>query len=117
MKNLVRCATAAVSVVAFFMIAPAAFAIETGTAQYIGQPGDANMFDRVVTIAPNAKWVNVTRGETVKFVDSATGQSFVWQFDTLNWTVVDLGNAAPSALGGRHVSAYVETNPNDNAGD
>lgn len=117
MKSLVRCATAAVSVVAFFMIAPAAFAVETGAGKYIGQPGDASMVGRVVTIAPNAKWVNVVRGETVKFVDQATGQSFVWQFDTPSWAVVDLSEAAPSALSGRHISAYVETDPNDNAGD
>ena len=114
MKDFIRSGTVAFSVVASLMIAPAALAIESGAGKYIGEPGDSNSFDRVITIAPNAKWVNVTRGETIKFVDASSGQSFVWRFDTPNWTMVDLGAVAPDSLGGRHVSAYVANSPDDN---
>ena len=65
-------------------------------------------YDRVITITPQTKSVNVNQGESVKFVDTATGLSFVWRVDTNNFEV-DLAKVAPVGIG-RNVKAYVQPN-------
>ena len=76
-------------------------------AQDFGSQGQANGFDRVITISADAKWVNVNRDETVKFIDASSGKSFVWQFNTPLMRF-DLSKVAPSGiLSGRRIDAYV----------
>ena len=75
--------------------------------QDFGSQGQANGFDRVITISADAKWVNVTRDETVKFIDASSGKSFVWRFNTPAW-MFDLSKVAPSGiLSGRRIDAYI----------
>lgn len=77
--------------------------------QDFGTPVDEANVERVIKIAPGAKWVNVTEGETVKFIDEASGKSFAWRFDTIVG-VFDLSRVAPAGvLAGHHVDAYVAT--------
>jgi hypothetical protein len=46
----------------------------------------------------------------VEFVDTATGQSFVWDFDT-DSNPFDLAKVAPAGvLNGQHVTVYVQAN-------
>jgi hypothetical protein len=74
----------------------------------LGSAADgAGSYSRVIVINSDTKSVNVERGETVKFVDTATGRDFMWQFDTAAFTV-DLERAIPGAMGGQHVTAYVD---------
>ena len=108
MRKFVRCSTVALGAAASLVVASAALAINTSP--FRGEAGDLAYFDRVITIAPATKWVNVTRGETVKFVDSSSGQSFVWRFDTPTWATVDL-----TEPNGRHILAYVANDPEDNS--
>ena len=90
------------------LIASAAIAGPAAASQFVGDPGAPQGYDRVITISPDTTHVNVANGETVKFVDTSTGQSFVWQFDTPNWAQFDLAQVAPAnALGGQHVQAFV----------
>jgi hypothetical protein len=117
MKHAVRYGTTVIGVAAALTSAAAAFAIGPQTSPYLGDPGDASIADRTITITPATKWVNVTRGETVKFVDASSRQSFVWNFDTPTWATIDLAEVAPAGLGGRHVLAYVQNDPEDNSGD
>ena len=109
MKNVIRSSMAAAGVAATLMVAPAAFANDTDA--LMGTPGSIQSVDHVVRIAPNAKWVNATAGETIQFVDEASGKSFVWQFDAASHTMFDLAAVAPEVLGGHHVTAYVADNP------
>ena len=75
--------------------------------QDFGSASDDRSADRVIKIAPDAKWVNVAEGETVTFIDEASGKSFAWKFDTIV-KVFDLAKVAPEgALTGHHVDAYV----------
>jgi hypothetical protein len=113
MKQSIRYGTAIFGLVAALGAAPAAFAV--GSSQYVGDPGDPAMSDRTITIQPSTKWVNVVRGETVKFIDTASNKSFVWNFDTPTWATFDLAQVAPDALAGQHVIAYVAQNPEDNS--
>ena len=115
MKQSIRYGVAVSGIIAALGAAPAAFAI--GSSRFVGDPGDPAMPDRTITIGPGTKWVNVVRGETVKFVDTASNTSFVWNFDTPTWAVIDLAQVAPEALAGQHVIAYVQNNPEDNSGD
>lgn len=81
---------------------------------YHGGPGNDQSYDRVVTIKADAKWVNVMSGETVRFVDAATGKSFVWRFDIPNIATFDLAAVAPRGiLSHEHLTVYVAQNIRD----
>src|SRR5258705_8341423 len=108
MKKIIRFSAAAAVAVAAAALTMASTASAGGydPSQDRGELGIADVYNRVITITPETKWVNVNQGEDVKFVDVATGQSFVWNFDTTN-PMFDLATVAPSgALGGQHVIAY-----------
>ena len=116
MESLVRSCAAMIGLIAALVFASAAPAAGDAGNQDFGSQGQDGNFDRVITIAPGAKWVNVTRDETIKFVDAASGKSFVWRFDTLA-NVFDLGRVAPTGfLGERHIDVYVGFNPRYNRG-
>jgi hypothetical protein len=65
-----------------------------------GDPADDSRADQTIKVSPSTKSVTVHRNETVKFIDTSTGQSFSWYFDTAQ-PVVDL------SVGGHEVKAYV----------
>jgi hypothetical protein len=115
MKGFVRRATTVVAVAGFSTIASAAFADQP--TPFVGTPGVNAYYNRVITISPAAKWVNVTQGETIKFVDAASGKSFVWTFDTPSWAVIHLDQLPPAqGLGGHKVDAYIQLDANLNSG-
>ena len=77
--------------------------------QDFGSVSEEQNAGRVIKLAPDAKWVNVTEGETIKFIDEASGKSFAWRFDTIV-AVFDLSRVAPAGiLAGHPVKAYVAT--------
>ena len=85
----------------------AAFAVPVD--QDFGSVSEEQNAERIIKIAPDAKWVNVTEGETVKFIDEASGKSFAWKFDTIV-AVFDLNRVVPAGmLVGHQVKAYVAT--------
>ncbi len=107
MKRLFHSATAIVGLVAALTFASVGAAAGYALEQDLGSLGSENVFERVITISPNAKWVNVNRDETVKFIDASSGKSFVWHFKTPA-DRVDLSKVAPSGvLSGRQIVAYV----------
>ncbi len=76
-------------------------------------PGAAT---RTIVITPQTKWVNVTGGETIKFV--AGNQVFGWHFDTAS--VVDnfdLRQIAPPGVFDHQIQAYVAPDPSYLGGD
>src|SRR5690349_8652242 len=87
------------------VMAAVAAALTTGSIAWAGEydaveangaPGAPDVYNRVIQITPQTKWVNVAQGEDVKFIDTATGESFVWDFDTTNALSFDLASVAPS---------------------
>jgi hypothetical protein len=115
MKHTIRYGVAVVGFAT--ALGASAGALAVGSGPSVGAPGDSELLDRTITIGPNTKWVNVTGGETVRFVDTVSNKSFVWHFDAPNWETFDLAQVAPDALAGQHVVAYVAQNPEDNSGD
>ena len=94
-----------------FMFISAASAAGIPIDRDFGSASDERYANRVITIAPNAKWVNVTQDEIIKFVDASSGKSFAWKFDTIV-RVFELSSVAPDGiLSGHHVDAYVAENP------
>lgn len=110
MRFLIACAVATFGVGGPYV----AFASHPAADSALGTPLHQGTPDRVVTIGTDAKWVNVRYDEAVKFVvPGSTGaeKSFMWRFDTLNRSVIDLHQVAPAGLlEGRAVRAYISPN-------
>ena len=106
-KNRIAAVSGLIFALTLGLAGQPAFAVPVD--QDFGSPGEEANAERVIKIAPDAKWINVTEGETVKFVDEASGKSFVWRFDTIVG-VFDLNRVAPAdVLAGHQVKAYVAT--------
>lgn len=76
----------------------------------LGTPIAAQAGQRTITIAPDTAWVNVTAGETVRFI--VDGRSFAWNFqvsDTV--TMFELNRIAPPGMLARRIAVYVAPNP------
>jgi len=88
-----------------------AFANHPPASPNLGTPLHEASAGRTITLDTGTKWVNVTGGETVKFV--AGGKSFSWNFDTYGSDpVFDLNRIAPEGiLSGRPVTVYVSPDP------
>jgi len=87
-------------------------AVGTAAAEYVpnndpGTPGQDNVYNRVISIQPNTRYVNASGEEIIKFIDSTTGRSFVWNFNTTAFTV-NLSKIAPAgAFAGRNLVIYL----------
>jgi hypothetical protein len=76
----------------------------------LGAPGAYAPGLSTVTITPATRWVNVTGGETVRFVSGA--RSFTWNFQVgVTVTRFDLNQVAPPGMLERPVMVYVAPNP------
>jgi len=73
----------------------------------LGAAGDPRAVSREIQITTQTRWINVESGETVRFVDGATGRSLVWRFDTPSWATGNLHDFAPDMARGRTVRVYV----------
>ncbi len=94
-----------------FALAAPAFANHPPASPNLGSPIHDASAGRTITLDAGTKWVNVTGGETVKFV--AGGKSFSWNFDTYGTApVFDLDRIAPEGmLSGRTLKVYVAPDP------
>ena len=76
----------------------------------LGDPAPVSAASRTIVIAADTRYVNVTSGDTVKFI---TGdKSFAWNFSgPESIPVFDLNRIAPSGALNHPVTAYVAPNP------
>ena len=96
MKKFIRYTTTAAGLAAALTIASTAYAAPDRG----GDPVDGSFVDQTIKITPATKAVGVYRDETVRFVDTSTGETGAWYFDTA-LPVVTLN------LGGHPIKAYV----------
>ncbi|HEU0204655.1 MAG TPA: CzcE family metal-binding protein [Burkholderiaceae bacterium] len=106
---------AAAAAVPILLAAFPVSAADAAKAQF-GEPGLATSFDRTIAVSPGSRWVNVTDGETVRFVirnAEGTEQSFSWHFSTYpSRGHIDLRALAPADINLDHpVEVYVAPNP------
>lgn len=64
---------------------------------------------KTVVIAPDTRYVNVTGGEVVKFVEG--NKSFAWNFDGPYAYAFELNRVAPPGVLDHRVMAYVDADP------
>ncbi len=83
----------------------------TGTNADYGITVSTDFAGRQVSVTAATKWVNVTNGETVRFI--ADGKNFTWYFDTFDQTSTsfDLSAIAPKDVQVKGVRVYVAANP------
>jgi len=99
-----------------FAIAASAFALNAhagifdSTPKMYGQPAAAGSAQRTVEVNAGTKKVQVTNGETIKFV--VNGQPFTWKFDLYHQEgVLDLATIAPQDIRADGVKVYVAEDP------
>lgn len=81
-----------------------------GRTDLLGTPATAASAQRLVTITPATRWVNVTSGETVRFV--AGTRSFAWSFQSgPTVSKFDLNLIAPPGMLTHPVTVYVAADP------
>ena len=88
--------------------------VNTIKGSHLGSAAPAPSADRQIDLRPGAKYVNVTRGETVLI--KADGKAFAWTFDTLGTAVFNLSEIAPTEINVQGVRVYVAPNPNEFGG-
>jgi hypothetical protein len=80
-----------------------------------GTPANANSADRTIQLGPDSHWVNVSYGESVRFVASdgdGTDRSFAWRFDVSPAvSAVDLSEVAPADFPDHNVRVFVAEDP------
>lgn len=99
-----------IAVVAVLTASASTFAQPLPRLDLLGDSVPVSAATRTIIITPDTKYVNVTGGETVKFV--VGDKSFAWSFD--GSTVVpafDLNRTAPPSVLDHKVRAYIEPNP------
>jgi hypothetical protein len=79
-------------------------------ADLLGMAAPASSATQTVIITADTRWVNVTGGDTVRFVVGA--REFAWNFSVGSTVAMfDLNRVAPPGLLGRELPVYVEPNP------
>jgi hypothetical protein len=82
----------------------------TGTAADLGSTAPASAQAKVIDLAASTKYVNVTDGDTVRFVQG--DRSFTWHVETFpNHDVFKLSRIAPAEMHVDGVKVYVAANP------
>lgn len=77
---------------------------------FLGDPASPAEATRTIVIKPDTRWVNVTGGETVKFV--AGDKSFAWTFNVASSVLsFDLNRVAPPGFLDHPVKAYLAPDP------
>jgi hypothetical protein len=93
-------------------LAPVVLANHPAASPYYGTAVHEGRADYTITLDSGTRWVNVTGGETVRFV--MDGKSFMWRFDTYGSLVpvFELKEIAPAGiLGDRAIKVYVSPDP------
>jgi hypothetical protein len=81
------------------------------SANFIGEAAPLSAASRTIVINGNTRWVNVTHGETVKFV--VNGNAFAVNFNGGFSDNANLQRLAPQGLLDHRVDAVVEAGPFD----
>jgi hypothetical protein len=75
----------------------------------LGEPSTPGQAGRVVVITPKTRYVNVTEGDVVTFVEN--GKAFTWDFDSApDISSFPLNRVAPAGVLDHTVTAYVARN-------
>lgn len=83
---------------------------------FLGDLASPAAATKTIVIQPDTKWVNVTGGDTVKFI--AGDKAFAWAFNVAsNVRSFDLNRVAPPGMLNHRVVVYVAPDPRYIGGD
>lgn len=100
------------SLVAMAMLSAAVTASASGIADPLGSAAAATAAAREIKVSASTKVLNVNRHEVIRFVNDA-GQSFTWQFSTLNHPIIVISKIAPANFSDRSIPVYVGQAPDE----
>jgi hypothetical protein len=100
-----------VSFASLCVLVGTAYALPNSPKDMLGSPAPAAAADRVITITPTTRHVNVRGGETVTFVSG--GSSTTWSFDNPDMWAARLSEILPPGALDREILVYVGRNPID----
>lgn len=83
----------------------AAFAVTNPLGHTIGD----SFVEREIKINNSTNWVNVQKNERVRIVNTETGKSYQYQFDTLGHPIIELSSILPGASNNKMAKVYVST--------
>lgn len=84
--------------------------------EFLGNPAPPAAATKTIVIQSNTKWVNVTGGDTVKFI--AGDKTFAWAFNVAsNVRSFDLNRVAPPGMLDHRIVAYIAPDPRYIGGD
>ena len=78
---------------------------------HLGAAAPSEMAGRQIVIDQATEYVNVTRGEIVRFV--VAGKTFAWHFNTLGRRSIEFSMIAPKDIPARKLLIYVGPGPAD----
>ncbi|HKU06944.1 MAG TPA: CzcE family metal-binding protein [Bradyrhizobium sp.] len=86
-----------------------AFSLPLPRLDLLGKAAPESAAARTIVITSDTKYVNVTGGETIRFVVGE--KSFLWNFDGRMIDSFDLNRTAPLGMLDHRVTVYVAPNP------
>jgi hypothetical protein len=90
------------------------FAADSHT-NFYGSASAPAAASRTVVVGPDTTHVNVTKGETVKFLSG--DKTFAWHFDEVSTlSEVDLNDIAPAGTLDHNVKVYLRRDPTTDGG-
>ncbi|MDY7547611.1 CzcE family metal-binding protein [Glaciimonas sp. Gout2] len=99
-----------IAVLAMLTASASTFAGSVPKIDLLGDSVPVSTAFRTIVITPDTKYVNVTGGQTVRFI--AGDKSFAWNFDgAIAVSSFVLNRAAPASMLDHKVIAYVAPNP------
>lgn len=83
---------------------------------FLGDPAPVAIATETIVIRPDTKWVNVTGGDTIRFV--VGDKDFAWAFNVAGSVMsFDLNRVAPPGVLDHRVVAYIAPDPRYIGGD
>lgn len=99
-----------ITIVTMLTASASTFAGSLPRIDLLGDPIPVSAATRTIVITPATKYVNVTGGETVRFI--AGDKSFAWNFDgSIMVSSFKLNRTAPESMLDHTVIAYIAPNP------
>ncbi len=73
-----------------------------------GSSVSGNSAQRTIKIYPETKYINVKKGEIIKFLINK--KEFIWNFDTINTQTFNFSEIAPKEIYSGNIKVYVSKN-------
>lgn len=102
-STVLRCSLLALALLGTAVQSTAALAVTNPLGHVIGD----SYVEREININHATNWVNVQKNERVRIINTETGKSFAYQFDTLDHPIIELSRILPGISNNKMARVYV----------